>query len=63
MIAAILSAGAGGLNAGGWVVMVVCVGLVCGLTAFCFYHVLSESEPSEHHHAPLDIDTRDLDEG
>lgn len=61
MIAAILSAGAGGLNAAGWVVMVVCISLVCGLTAFCFYHVLSESEPSEHHHAPLDIDTHDTD--
>ena len=63
MIGAILSAAQGGLTAGGWIVMVACVGLVCGLAAFCFYHILSESKPSKHHHAPLDIDTRDLDEG
>ena len=49
-----------GLTLGGWIVMVGCISLVCGLCAFCFYRVLRESSPSEHHHAPLDIDTHDL---
>jgi hypothetical protein len=31
------------------------------LCAFCFWRILRESTPSEHHHAPLDINTRDAD--
>ena len=50
-----------GLTVGGWVVMIGCVTLVCGLMAFCFYRILGEPRPSEHHHAPLDIDTHDRD--
>ena len=50
-----------GLTVGGWMVMIGCIGLVCSLAVFCFWHVLREPKPSEHHHAPLDIDTRDLD--
>lgn len=50
-----------GLNAAGWTVMVVCIGLVCGLCAFCYYRLLREPTPSEHHHAPLEIDTHDRD--
>lgn len=48
-----------GLNIGGWIMMIGCVGLVCGLAAYCYWRVLREPTPSEHHHAPLDIDTRD----
>jgi hypothetical protein len=48
-----------GLNAGGWTMMVLCIGLVCGLCVYCFYKMFSEPAPSEHFHAPLDIDTRD----
>ncbi len=51
-----------GLNAGGWVMLIGCVGLVCGLCAFCFYMILREPEPSKHHHAPLDIDTHDIEQ-
>ncbi len=50
-----------GLTAAGWTVMIGCVGLVCGLAAFCFYRILREPRPSEHHHAPLEIDTGDTD--
>ena len=49
------------LSVGGWVVMVGCVTMVCSLVVFCFYRVLREPNPGEHHHAPLDIDTRDRD--
>ena len=50
-----------GLNTAGWTVMIGCIGLVCGLVVFCFSRILREPKPSEHHHAPLDIDTRDGD--
>jgi hypothetical protein len=49
------------LNVGGWIMLIGCVGLVCGLCTFCYYRVLREPKPSEHHHAPLDIDTHDRD--
>ena len=45
----------------GGLIMTICVGLVLGLTAFCMYRILREPHPQEHHHAPLDIDTRDRD--
>ncbi len=50
-----------GLNSAGWTVMIGCITLVCGLCVFCFYRIMREPRPSEHHHAPLDIDTHDLD--
>ena len=49
------------LSTGGWFMMIGCIGSVCSLAAFCFYRVLREPNPGAHHHAPLDIDTRDLD--
>ena len=49
------------LTPSGWTVMIACIGLVCGLVVFCFYRILREPRPSEHHHAPLDIDTHDRD--
>lgn len=49
------------LTTGGWVMMVGCISLVCGLCAFCFYRLMREPRPSDHHHAPLEIDTKDLD--
>lgn len=49
------------LTTGGWVMMVGCISLVCGLCAFCFYRLMRDPRPSDHHHAPLEIDTKDLD--
>jgi len=49
------------LTAAGGMIMTVSVLLVLGLCAFCFWRILREPTPSEHHHAPLDIDTQDLD--
>lgn len=50
-----------GLSTGGWIMMIGCIGSVCTLATFCFYRVLREPNPSARHHAPLDIDTHDLD--
>ncbi|MCH8148810.1 MAG: hypothetical protein IH987_12560 [Planctomycetes bacterium] len=50
-----------GLNASGWTLMLLCIGMVTVLTVFCYYRILREPRPSEHHHAPLDIDTRDTE--
>ena len=43
------------------VIMVFSIALVLGLMIFCIAYILREKSPSEHHHAPLDIDTRDVD--
>ena len=59
MTAAALLAQTEVLNASGWIVMIGCVGLVCGLMVYCYWRVLREPKPSEHHHAPLEIDTKD----
>lgn len=48
------------LTATGAVIMAISVVLVLGLTAFCFWRILREPSPSEHHHAPLDVDTKDV---
>ena len=50
-----------GLNAAGWTLMLLCIGLVTVLMVFCYYRILREPRPSEHQHAPLDIDTRDTE--
>jgi hypothetical protein len=47
------------LTAAGTALLIGCVGFVLLLCAFCFYRILREPAPSKHHHAPLDIDTRD----
>lgn len=45
----------------GWTIMIVSVGSVCALTAFCFYRLLTlpPRKVVEHLKAPLDIDTGD----
>ena len=49
------------MNAGGWTMMILSVGFVLSLTIFCFYRVLRTPKTTEHIHAPLEIDTRDVD--
>ncbi len=48
-----------GLTVGGTVVMTCSIVLVLGLLIFCMTRILREKRPTEHHHAPLDIDTHD----
>ena len=64
-LAPLLAAGAGevGLTLSGGVLMVLSIGLVVGLNVFCLYRITREPRPSEHLHAPPDIDTRDVDNG
>ena len=47
------------LEPAGVAVMVLSILLVTGLMGFCISQILREKAPGEHHHAPLDIDTRD----
>lgn len=47
------------MTTGGWILLVLSVGFVTSLTAFCFYRVLRTPHSEEHLHAPLDIDTKD----
>ena len=49
------------LTVGGAVIMTLSVVLVVGLNVFCMSRILREQKPSEHHHAPLDVDTHDAD--
>ena len=49
------------MNPAGWIMMIVTCGFVLCLAIFCFYRVLTTSGTQEHLHAPLEIDTRDVD--
>lgn len=49
------------LNGAGLTLLIVCIGFVLALAGFCFKRLLSQPRPGDHHHAPLDIDTRDHD--
>ena len=64
VLATILAQTAGAedtLTVGGAVIMTLSVVLVVGLNVFCMSRILREQKPSEHHHAPLDVDTHDAD--
>lgn len=43
----------------GWVVMILSVGFVTGLFAWCVWRVMKEPEAPEHLRAPDEIDTHD----
>jgi hypothetical protein len=49
------------MNAAGWIIMIVSVGSVLLLTAYCMVRVLTlpPEVVEEHLKAPLDIDTKD----
>lgn len=49
------------LTTPGAILMTVSIALVLGLAAFCLIRILRLKKPSEHHHAPLEIDTKDFD--
>ena len=51
----------GGLNLGGMLMLAMSVLLVCGLVVFCVVRIMREDAPTDHLHAPLDIDTHDSD--
>ncbi|MGQ9651333.1 MAG: hypothetical protein ACUVXJ_14585 [Phycisphaerae bacterium] len=45
----------------GWMLMTLSCGAVLVLMIFCYRRVLRTPRPEEHLHAPLEIDTRDVD--
>jgi hypothetical protein len=45
----------------GWLLMVLSCGSVLSLMIYCYWRVLRTPKPEEHMHAPLEIDTRDVD--
>ena len=47
------------LTVAGTVLMFGCVAFVLALCTFCFWRLTRTRQTAEHHHAPLDIDTRD----
>ncbi len=49
------------MTTAGWIIMVLSVGTVTSLLAFCFYRVLCKPSSTDHMHSPIDIDTHDLD--
>lgn len=49
------------LEPAGLVVMVLSITLIIGLTVFFNAMILGEKRPGECHHAPLDIDTDDVE--
>lgn len=47
------------MTLGGWVVMLVSIGLVTGLLAWCVVRVLRTPEASKHVHPPSDLEAHD----
>ena len=47
------------MTAGGWLTMMLSVGFVTGLLAWCIRRVLKEPEAPRKLHSQADIDTRD----
>ena len=50
------------LTTQGALIMAICIGLVLALGGFCMYRILREKRPAEHHHVPLEINTRDTND-
>lgn len=49
------------MTTGGWIFMLCSIGFVVSLISFCFYKVLTKPTAANHMHAPLEIDTRDVE--
>ena len=47
-----------GLNPAGWILMCGCIGFVCTLGAFCFWHILCGPKTADSF-VPDDVDPRD----
>jgi hypothetical protein len=50
------------MTAGGWVVMLLSVGGVTTLLAWCVYKVITTPGSTEHLHSQADIETPDVEE-
>ena len=47
------------MTIGGWIIMVLSVGFVTVMFAWCIIKVLSTPESTRHLHSPADIETPD----
>jgi len=47
------------MTLGGWIVMLISVGTISSLFAYCIYQVLTEKQPEEHHHHGFESKTPD----
>jgi hypothetical protein len=47
------------MTTGGWIIMVLSVGFVTGLLAWCIYKVFAEPQAPGKLHSQADIDTHD----
>lgn len=47
------------MSSSGWLIMLVSVGFVTLLFAWCIYKVISTPDTEEHLHSSADIDTHD----
>ena len=50
------------MTTGGWINMIVSVGFVVGLFAWCIWRVFHAPPNADHMHAPIDIDTKDRED-
>ena len=51
-----------GLTVGGWITMLLSVGFVTGLLAWCIYKVVTTPGETEHLHSQADIATPDVED-
>jgi len=49
------------MTAGGWIVMLLSVGFVTGLLAWCIYKVIATPGAEKHIHSQADIETPDVE--
>ncbi len=50
------------MTLGGWITMILSVGFVTGLLAWCLFKVMTTPGTSEHLHSQVDIDPHDADD-
>ncbi len=51
-----------GLTPAGATIMTLSIALVLAMTIFCFWRIMREPAPETHHHAPLEIETDDVEQ-
>ena len=49
------------MSVSGWIVMILSVGFVTGLTVWCIWRVMQEPEAPQRMHAQDEIDTHDVE--
>lgn len=50
------------MSAGGWIIMLVSVGIMTSLLSWCIFRIVATPASSEHLHSQADIEPDDVDE-